>query len=421
MNEIQSLRGTVDILPPQSALWNEVERKVREHFERYGYENIRTPIIEQSELFMRSIGEDTDIVEKEMYTFSDRKGRSITLRPEGTACVVRAAMQHELLGQKIRKFYYMGPMFRYERPQAGRQRQFHQLGVEMFGTYSPLADAETISMMVRLFEMLGLKGVSVNINTLGDKESLEKYRGVLRERARANFDKFCPDCQRRLERNVLRLLDCKVPSCQDIFKNDLPSIKDCLSDEAKKHYETVLKALDDMGISYVEKPQLVRGLDYYTHTIFEVTHNSLGSQDALGGGGRYNDLVESMGGAPTGAVGFAIGEERLMIALAAIKGEEESVPTTDLFMVSMDEEAITENLVLADALRTMGVSVAVLPEKASVKSQFRQANASLAPYVLIRGGDERLKGVWNLKDMKNSTQKEVTKEEILAFFKEIKK
>ena len=179
MNDIQSLRGTVDILPPQSSLWNEVERKVREHFERYGYENIRTPIIEQSELFMRSIGEDTDIVEKEMYTFSDRKGRSITLRPEGTACVVRAALQHELLGQKIRKFYYMGPMFRYERPQAGRQRQFHQLGVEMFGTYSPLADAETISMMVRLFEMLGLKGVSVNINTLGDKESLEKYRGVL--------------------------------------------------------------------------------------------------------------------------------------------------------------------------------------------------------------------------------------------------
>ena len=421
MNDIQSLRGTIDILPPQSALWNEVERKVREHFERYGYENIRTPIIEQSELFTRSIGEDTDIVEKEMYTFSDRKGRSITLRPEGTACVVRAAMQHELLGQKIKKFYYMGPMFRYERPQAGRQRQFHQLGVEMFGSYSPLADAETISMMVRLFEMLGLKGVSVNINTLGDKESLEKYRAVLRERARANKEKFFPDCQRRLEKNVLRLLDCKVPSCQEIFKNDLPSIKDCLSDEAKKHYEAVLKALDDMGISYVEKPQLVRGLDYYTHTIFEVTHNSLGSQDALGGGGRYNDLVESMGGSPTGAVGFAIGEERLMIALAAIKGEEESVPAADLFMVSMDEEAIGENLVMADTLRTMGVSVALLPEKASAKSQFRQANASLAPYVLIRGGDERNKGVWNLKDMRNGTQKEVTKEEAVAFFKELKK
>jgi histidyl-tRNA synthetase len=418
MNEIQSLRGTVDILPPQSALWTEVERKVAEHFERYGYEMIRTPIIEQSELFMRSIGEDTDIVEKEMYTFSDRKGRSVTLRPEGTACVVRAAMQHELLGQKIRKFYYMGPMFRYERPQAGRQRQFHQLGVEMFGTYSPLADAETISMMVRLFEMLGLKGVSVNINTLGDKESLEKYRAVLRERARANFDKFCPDCQRRMEKNVLRLLDCKVPTCKAIFENDLPGIKDCLSDEAKAHYETVLKQLDLMGIKYVETPQLVRGLDYYTHTIFEVTHNSLGSQDALGGGGRYNDLVESMGGSPTGAVGFAIGEERLMIALAAVRGEEEKTGTADVFLVSMDEEAIGENLALADVLRNAGLSAALIPEKASAKSQFRQANASAAPFVLIRGGDERSKGIWNLKKMETGEQKEVTKEEILSFFKE---
>ena len=420
MNEIQSLRGTADILPPVSSLWNEVERKVAEHFERYGYEMIRTPIIEQSELFLRSIGEDTDIVEKEMYTFSDRKGRSVTLRPEGTACVVRAALQHELLGQKIRKFYYMGPMFRYERPQAGRQRQFHQLGVEMFGTYSPMADAETISMMVRLFEMLGLKGVSVNINTLGDKESLERYRAVLRERARANFDKFCPDCQRRMEKNVLRLLDCKVPTCKEIFQNDLPCIKDCLSDEAKAHYETVLRQLDAMGISYRETPQLVRGLDYYTHTIFEVTHNSLGSQDALGGGGRYNDLIASMGGSPCGAVGFAIGEERLMIALAAVRGEDEKAKAADVFLVSMDEEAIGENLSLADALRSAGIFAALLPEKASAKSQFRQANASGAPCVLIRGGDEREKGIWNLKKMESGEQKEVTKEEILSFFKENK-
>ena len=420
MNEIQSLRGTADILPPVSSLWNEVERKVAEHFERYGYEMIRTPIIEQSELFLRSIGEDTDIVEKEMYTFSDRKGRSVTLRPEGTACVVRAALQHELLGQKIRKFYYMGPMFRYERPQAGRQRQFHQLGVEMFGTYSPMADAETISMMVRLFEMLGLKGVSVNINTLGDKESLERYRAVLRERARANFDKFCPDCQRRMEKNVLRLLDCKVPTCKEIFQNDLPCIKDCLSDEAKAHYETVLRQLDAMGISYRETPQLVRGLDYYTHTIFEVTHNSLGSQDALGGGGRYNDLIASMGGSPCGAVGFAIGEERLMIALAAVRGEDEKAKAADVFLVSMDEEAIGENLSLADALRSAGIFAALLPEKTSAKSQFRQANASGAPCVLIRGGDERGKGIWNLKMMESGEQKEVTKEEILSFFKENK-
>lgn len=417
MSEIQNLRGTADILPPVSSLWNEVERKVAEHFERYGYENIRTPIIEQSELFLRSIGEDTDIVEKEMYTFSDRKGRSITLRPEGTACVVRAALQHELLGQKIRKFYYMGPMFRYERPQAGRQRQFHQLGVEMFGTYSPLADAETISMMVRLFEMLGLKGISVNINTLGDAESIARYRAVLKERALANFDKFCPDCQRRLERNVLRLLDCKVPTCQEIFSKDLPAIEDCLTPEAKQHYATVLKALDDLGVKYVKKPQLVRGLDYYTHTIFEVTHNSLGSQDAMGGGGRYNDLVASMGGSPCGAVGFAIGEERLMLALEAIRQEEAKAGKTDVFMVSMDEEAVEENLVLADKLRTAGLYVGFVPEKASVKSQFRSANASGAPFVLIRGGDERAKGVWNMKDMTKGEQREVTPEEILTILK----
>ena len=283
-----------------------------------------------------------------------------------------------------------------------------------------MADAETISMMVRLFEMLGLKGVSVNINTLGDKESLERYRAVLRERARANFDKFCPDCQRRMEKNVLRLLDCKVPTCKEIFQNDLPCIKDCLSDEAKAHYETVLRQLDAMGISYRETPQLVRGLDYYTHTIFEVTHNSLGSQDALGGGGRYNDLIASMGGSPCGAVGFAIGEERLMIALAAVRGEDEKTKAADVFLVSMDEEAIGENLSLADALRSAGIFAALLPEKASAKSQFRQANASGAPCVLIRGGDERGKGIWNLKMMESGEQKEVTKEEILSFFKENK-
>lgn len=417
MNEIQALRGTVDILPPQSSLWEKVERITAEHFARYGYENIRTPIMEQTDLFQRSIGEETDIVEKEMYTFPDRKGRLVTLRPEGTACVVRAVLQHSLLGQKIRKFYYMGPMFRYERPQAGRQRQFHQLGVEMFGTYSPLADAETIAMMVRLFETLGLKGIKVNINTLGDKESVDRYRKVLYERAAAHREELCPDCQRRLERNVLRLLDCKVPTCQAVFSQDLPIIRDCLTPEAENHYATVLKQLGDMGIAYVEKPQLVRGLDYYTHTIFEVTHTALGSQDALGGGGRYDNLVKSMGGPDTGAVGFAIGEERLMLALAALNGGEVQEAGCDAFLVALDEAALGENLVLADRLRCAGLSVQLSPDKASAKSQFRQANAASAKFVLVRGESEREKNVWALKNMASGEQREVLAEEALAALK----
>ncbi len=313
---IKALRGTYDILPQESGLWQKVEQNAIELFAKYGYNEIRTPAFERTELFVRSIGEATDIVEKEMYTFQDKKGRSLTLRPEGTACVVRACLEHKLLAQQgaLQKLYYLGPMFRYERPQAGRQRQFNQIGVEMFGTYSPLADVEVIAMMVRFFESLGLKGLSVNINSLGDAESLGNFKENLRKFFEPQLKELCTDCQRRFEKNILRVLDCKNPDCKKIAASpEVPTMRNSLTEEAKQHFESVLEILGKIGISYNENEKLVRGLDYYTHTIFEVTHNSLGAQDALGGGGRYNNLVREFGGPPTGAVGFACGRINLVV------------------------------------------------------------------------------------------------------------
>ena len=414
---IKALRGTYDILPPETKIWQEVERKARAVFSSYGYGEIRTPIFERTELFTRSIGEATDIVEKEMYSFQDRKGRSCTLRPEATACVVRACLEHKLLSQqgKIHKFYYIGPMFRYDRPQAGRQRQFNQAGVELFGSHSPLADAEVITMMVRFFESLGLKNISVNINSLGDKESVENYKDELKKFIQPRLEKLCPDCNRRFEKNILRLLDCKVPSCKEIYDlPEMPVIKDSLSNASREHYETVLSALKDVNINYLEEPRLVRGLDYYTETIFEVTHNSLGAQSALGGGGRYNNLVKEIGGNATGAVGFAIGLERLIIALKQLdtfKSEDEKI----IFFVSFDEQAVRENLVLADELRKEGLTAIAGYQKQSVKAQMRQANNLGAKIVVMRGEDERANASVKIKNMETSEEKVVGISDLTRF------
>ena len=404
---IKALRGTYDILPPDTTLWQKVEQKTRDIFSSYGYGEIRTPIFERTELFTRSIGEATDIVEKEMYTFQDRKNRSCSLRPEETACVVRACLEHKLLNQqgKILKFFYIGPMFRYDRPQAGRQRQFNQVGVELFGSYSPLADAEVITMMVRFFESLGLKNVSVNINSLGDKESMENYKNELKNFLQPKLDDLCPDCKRRFEKNILRLLDCKNPSCQEIYSSsDMPEIKDVLSDSSREHYETVLEALKDVNVDFVEQPRLVRGLDYYTETIFEITHNSIGAQDALGGGGRYNNLVKDIGGPETGAVGFAIGIERLILALKQLDISEEDQAKI-IYLVSFDEEAIRENLVFADELRKEGLTAMAVYQKLSVKAQMRQANNIGAKFVVMRGEDERNQDAVKVKNMETGEEK----------------
>ncbi len=411
---IKALRGTYDILPTESGLWQKVEQTARELFAQYGYNEIRTPVFERTELFVRSIGEVTDIVEKEMYTFQDKKGRSLTLRPEGTACVVRACLEHKLLTQQgaLQKLYYLGPMFRYERPQAGRQRQFNQIGVEMFGTYSPLADVEVIAMMVRFFESLGLKGLSVNINSLGDAESLGNFNENLRKFFSPQLKELCTDCQRRFEKNILRVLDCKNPDCKKIASSpEVPTMRNSLTEEAKQHYESVLKILEKIGISYNENEKLVRGLDYYTHTIFEVTHSSLGAQDALGGGGRYNNLVKEFGGSPTGAVGFAIGVERLIIALKKLE-QTETNEAISVFFVSFDEPALIENIVFAESLRKSGITAVTGYKKQSVKAQMRQANSFGAKWVIMRGEDERQKSSVKIKNMETSEEKIVDENKI---------
>jgi len=402
---ITALRGTADILPPATALWQFAEHTARDLFARYGYAEIRTPVFEQTELFVRSIGDTTDIVEKEMYTFADKKGRSLTLRPEGTACVVRACLEHKLFAQaRVQKYYYLGPMFRYERPQAGRQRQFHQIGVELFGSYSPLADAEVISLMVRFFEAAGISGLSVNINSLGDADSRAAYRDLLREFIEPKAGQLCPDCQRRIERNVLRVLDCKVPLCKEALEAPgMPTTVSALSGPARAHYQRVLESLTAMGIPFREDARLVRGLDYYTHTIFEVTHTALGAQDAMGGGGRYDGLIEQMGGPATGGVGFALGVERLVIALQHVARKAQQAAKT-VYLVSCDEPALAENLVLADALRRAGITALAGYEQQSMKAQLRHANAAGARWAVIRGSDERAQGAVRLKNMETGDE-----------------
>ena len=412
---IKALRGTYDILPPESGLWQKVEQTAKELFAKYGYNEIRTPVFERTELFIRSIGEATDIVEKEMYTFQDKKNRSLTLRPEGTACVVRACLEHKLLAQQgaLQKLYYFGPMFRYERPQAGRQRQFHQIGVEMFGTYSPIADVEVIAMMIRFFESLGLEGLSVNINSLGDAESLGNFKENLKNFFEPQLENLCADCQRRFKKNILRVLDCKNPDCKKIVSStEVPTMRNSLTEEAKQHYETVLELLEKIGIPYNENQKLVRGLDYYTHTIFEVTHNSLGSQDALGGGGRYNNLVKEFGGPPTGAVGFAIGVERLIIALKKLE-KAATTENTSVYFVSFDELALIENIVFAEKLRKAGITAITGYKKQSMKAQMRQANSLGAKWVIMRGEDERLKNSVKIKNMETSEEKVIDENKII--------
>lgn len=413
---ITALRGTVDILPPDTTVWQHVEQCAREVFGRYGFAEIRTPIFEQTELFVRSIGDTTDIVEKEMYTFPDRKGRSLTLRPEGTACIVRACLEHKLFAPgKLLKFFYTGPMFRYERPQAGRQRQFHQTGVELFGTYSPLADADVIAMMVRFLEHAGVTNVAVQLNTLGDAESRAAYRTALHAFVAPHHAALCGDCQRRAARNVLRVLDCKVPSCKAIFSApDTPRTTATLSAPARQHYDGVRRALDALNIAYVEDPRLVRGLDYYTHTIFEVRHGALGAQDALGGGGRYDGLVKEMGGPDIGGVGFGIGLERLVMALRGAQTAPQERPP-DVALVALDATALNDNLTLAGLLRAKGLSVLLSYDLQSVKAQMRQANNAGAAWVVLQGEDERSRGVVKLKDMRGGGERLCAVDEALAF------
>ncbi len=415
---IESVKGARDILPEEIARWHFVERTAHELFARYGFREIRTPIFEPTELFARGIGEGSDIVAKEMYTFLDRKGRSLTLRPENTAPVARAYIQHQLHRRgDIEKLYYIGPMFRYERPQKGRMRQFSQIGVEVFGSDHPAVDAETLEMLVAFLSRLGIEPVRLVLNSVGDPVCRPSYRQALVDYLTPHRGRLCEDCRRRLEVNPLRCFDCKVPADRELMAG-APSVADFLCSECAAHFDSVRAYLDAFGVAYELDPRLVRGLDYYRRTTFEVIAPSLGAQNALLGGGRYDGLVESLGGPAAPGFGFAVGEDRLVLSLpdAAAAGDERP----EVAIVALGEPAIAPALEAARRLRRAGRSVIFdpVPDK-SLKAQMRRAHDRQAAFVLILGEEEIARGVLTLKKMSDGVQATVPQAELLTKLQEM--
>ncbi|HZI93292.1 MAG TPA: histidine--tRNA ligase [Patescibacteria group bacterium] len=404
---IKAAKGTRDILPGEVETWQRVEQAAHRVFRIYGFQEIRTPIFEATDLFNKSTGSDTDIVTKEMYTFNDRGDRSMTLRPEGTPGVVRAALEHALVGRsEIERLYYMGPMFRYERPQKGRYRQFSQIGVEVFGSAHAATDAEVMEMVVVLLRDLGIVDASLQINSVGHAGCRPAYRTALREALEPRRAELCPDCQRRLDTNPLRILDCKVPGCAAIVAA-APSIIDFLCEECRDHFSQVRECLVALSVQHEVNPRLVRGLDYYTRTTFEVSSDRLGSQNALCGGGRYDELVASMGGPATPGFGFAIGTDRLVMVVAETAGAGETLPRGDVYVVHLGEAALREGLAAAHSLRAMGFVTRFDPDARDLKKQMSRASAWGARYSLIIGDREIEQGRYALKRMADGIQKDV--------------
>ena len=400
-------RGTKDILPDTVGDWNYVEGEIRELCRRFGYSEIRTPIFEHTELFQRGIGEGTDVVDKEMYTFTDRGERSITLRPENTASAVRAYLQNKLYAQSnLVKLFYIGSMFRYDRPQAGRMREFHQFGVEALGEANPAVDAEVILLAMNLLEGLGLKDLELSINSVGCPKCRSKYRTMLQDFFRDKLEDLCEDCRSRFERSPLRILDCKKDSDKP-YMADAPKITDCLCEECADHFAKLKELLTSAGISFTHDPRLVRGLDYYTKTAFEIKYPPLGAQSAVAGGGRYDGLIEEMGGNPTPAVGFATGLERLLLALESQNLLPEKNRSVDAYVVALGETAQTEGFKLLNSLRQQGLSAAMDFAGRSMKAQMKQANKLGAKYSVILGEDEIAEGVVMLRSMEDSSQAKV--------------
>ena len=400
-------RGTKDILPDTVGDWNYVEGEIRELCRRFGYSEIRTPIFEHTELFQRGIGEGTDVVDKEMYTFTDRGERSITLRPENTASAVRAYLQNKLYAQSnLVKLFYIGSMFRYDRPQAGRMREFHQFGVEALGEANPAVDAEVILLAMNLLEDLGLKDLELSINSVGCPKCRSKYRTMLQDFFRDKLEDLCEDCRSRFERSPLRILDCKKDSDKP-YMADAPKITDCLCEECAEHFAKLKELLTSAGISFTHDPRLVRGLDYYTKTAFEIKYPPLGAQSAVAGGGRYDGLIEEMGGNPTPAVGFATGLERLLLALESQNLLPEKNRSVDAYVVALGETAQAEGFKLLNSLRQQGLSAAMDFAGRSMKAQMKQANKLGAKYSVILGEDEISEGVVMLRSMEDSSQAKV--------------
>ncbi|HLU61259.1 MAG TPA: histidine--tRNA ligase [Gammaproteobacteria bacterium] len=397
---IQSIRGFNDLLPAVTPSWQQVEAAARDVFAAYGYSEIRLPIVEATSLFARSIGEVTDIVEKEMYSFDDRNGESLTLRPEGTAGCVRAAIQHGLLHNQVQKLWYAGPMFRYERPQKGRYRQFHQFGVEVFGLPGPDADAEVIFVSRALWRVLGLQGLKLELNSLGSLEARQRYRAALVEYFSRHEQELDDDGRRRLKTNPLRLLDSKHEGTRRLLP-DAPKLADSLDDESRRHFDALCELLSGAGIEFVLNPYLVRGLDYYNRTVFEWTTDQLGAQSAVCSGGRYDGLVETLGGKPTPAVGWGLGIERLL-ALLELNGLLGAAPAPHAYLVLAGEAAERRGLLLAEQWRDKVPRLRLQANLGggSIKAQFRRADRSGAEIALVLGEDELAAGEVTVKPLR---------------------
>ena len=388
----------VDLLPQRTPLWQHLEATAREHFRRAAIAEIRTPVLEPTELFARGIGEATDVVGKEMYSFTDRGERSCTLRPEGTASVVRAAIQHGLLAQGPQRLWYGGPMFRYERPQAGRQRQFHQIGVELLGVADAGSDAEAIAIAWDLLADLGVGGLELEINSLGTPEDRQRYRAELVSWLEAHHDQLDPDSQNRISTNPLRVLDSKNPETQALLAG-APTLVDALAGESHERFARVRLALEALGIPFMLNPRLVRGLDYYGHTAFEITSNQLGAQATVCGGGRYDGLVEQLGGPATPAVGWALGMERLVLLLSQTPAAEPAAGVPDLYVISRGEAAEVQALVLTRLARQAGLAVERDASGGAFGKQFKRADRSGAPWAAVIGDSEAADGEVVLKDL----------------------
>ncbi|WP_297038220.1 histidine--tRNA ligase [uncultured Dialister sp.] len=412
---MQALKGTHDILPEEVYKWDYMEGVIRDVCARYGYKEIRTPIIEATELFQRGIGDTTDVVTKEMYTFTDRGNRSVTLRPENTASAVRAYLEHKMYGdQQVHKMFYIGSMFRYDRPQAGRYREFHQFGLEVLGASSPLADAEVIAMACEIFHRLGLKDLDLHLNSIGDKNCRPAYRQKLIEFFEGKKDQLCDDCRERLYKNPLRILDCKEEGCKKASIG-APEITDYLCDDCHKKFEAVKHYLDGLGISYTVDPRLVRGLDYYTNTAFEIQYPPLGAQSAVCGGGRYDGLVEEIGGPSTPGIGFAIGLERLLLALEMQNLIPAPKAQKRVYIAALGEDAVAEGFKIQEELRGLGVLTDMDLQGRSLKGQMKQAGKLDSQFTVIIGSNELEKGAAAVKNMADGTQKDIPFAEVAGY------
>ena len=413
-------KGTKDVLPQEAYKWHYVENLARKTAKDFCASEIRTPTFEHTELFLRGVGDTTDIVNKEMYTFEDKGGRSITLKPEGTAGVARAFIENSLYaGVQPTKMYYITPVFRYERPQAGRLREHHQFGVEYYGSDSPYADVEVMMIAKTFFDRLGIKKLRLNINSIGCKECRKNYNAALKEYLRARLGEMCPTCRERFEKNPLRILDCKEEGCKAITAG-APVILDYLCDGCRAHHESVCSQLTKLGIDFKVNPHIVRGLDYYTRTVFEFISSDIGAQGTVSGGGRYNDLIEDVGGKPCPAVGFGMGLERLILTMEALglPFGEENVP--DVYIAPLCDEAKDEAMLIADKLRHAGVSCDTDIIGRSFKAQLKYVNKTGAKYMIVIGTDEIATGNYQVKNMLSGNAEQVGRDDLVAYLTNLK-